>query len=266
MCLETNSPDFPTVSHTAGMFFNSNFKISESCLFSSFRCFQILVSKYRSLVELNASYNDLEYLPTNMGLKLSNLQTLLIYLNKLRYLPTSICEMRSLRHLDVHFNELHGLPHNFGKLTNLEILNLSSNFSDMTELPQSFGDLINLKQLDLSNNQIHILPDSFGFLRNLVKLNLDQNPLVIPPADVVNKGANAVVEFMDNRMIEIIEKEEQDRLEKGEEEEVDDGESNTNASWLTRSTSLVSGWVSGVSDYLGTGQKSPRDPYLEEQR
>ncbi|KAG5050761.1 hypothetical protein JHK87_002959 [Glycine soja] len=66
--------------------------------------------------------------------------------------------MKSLRHLDVHFNELHGLPQSIGKLTNLEYLNVSSNFSDMTELPETLGDLVNLRELDLSNNQIRALP------------------------------------------------------------------------------------------------------------
>ncbi|KAI5314879.1 hypothetical protein L3X38_044055 [Prunus dulcis] len=65
--------------------------------------------------------------------------------------------MRSLRYLDVHFNEFRGLPYAIGRLTTLEVLNLSSNFSDWIELPESIGDQTNLRELDLSNNQIRAL-------------------------------------------------------------------------------------------------------------
>lgn len=214
------------------------------------------IAKCRSLVELDASYNELTYLPTSIGYELLNLQKLFIHLNKIRSLPTSVCEMRSLRHLDAHFNAIHGLPQAFGKLRNLEILNLSSNFSDLTELPSTFCDLINLKELDLSNNQIHTLPDTFGHLLNLIKLNLDQNPLVIPPIEVAKKGAQAVKEFMSKRLQDILQEEEQKALE---------AEKVAQSGWLTRSTSLLSTWASGVAGYLGGGSNSFKDSYLDQQ-
>ena len=70
------------------------------------------------------SFNRLAYLPTNIGYELVKLKRLSVQLNKIRSLPTSIGEMRSLQQLDAHFNELQGLPLSFGRLTNLEILNL----------------------------------------------------------------------------------------------------------------------------------------------
>lgn len=212
-------------------------------------------------MELNASYNELAYLPTNIGYELVNLQKLWISLNKLRSLPTSICEMRSLRLLDAHFNELHGLPYAIGKLINLEILDLSSNFSDLKELPPTFGDLINLMELDISNNQIHALPDSFGRLDKLSKLNLDQNPLVIPPMEIVNQGVEAVKQYMSKRWLEILLEEERksQMIETPQEQ----------AGWLSRSTSWLSNFVTGVSgtvaEYLGAGEKSYRDPCLDQQ-
>ena len=166
--------------------------------------------------------------------------------------------MRSLCHLDAHFNELRGLPFAIGRLTNLETLNLSSNFSDLTELPETIGDLTNLRELDLSNNQIQALPDTFGRLDNLIKLNLDQNPLVIPPMEVVNEGVEAVKVFMAKRWLEILVEEEQKSLLEVKEQ--------TQTGWLTRSTSWLGSVVSGVSQsvsgYLGPG---PRDPYLDQQ-
>ncbi|XP_042499942.1 plant intracellular Ras-group-related LRR protein 3-like [Macadamia integrifolia] len=212
------------------------------------------ISHCRSLVELDASFNSLTYLPTKIGYGLVNLRRLSVHLNKLRSLPSSICDMKSLRQLDVHFNELRGLPQAIGKLTSLEILNLSNNFSDLTALPETFGDLINLKELDLSNNQIHALPDTFGRLDKLTKLNLAGNPLVIPPMEIVNKGVEAVKEFMAKRWLDILLEEEQ----KSAQEANKQGQTG----WLTRSTAWLNNFVTG---YFVAGSRSPRDPYLDQQ-
>ncbi|KAF5933083.1 hypothetical protein HYC85_029254 [Camellia sinensis] len=211
------------------------------------------ICQCRSLVELDASFNRLAYLPTNIGYELVNLKSLLIHLNKIRSLPSSIGEMRSLRIMDVHFNELRGLPRAIGRLTNLETLNLSSNFSDLTELPDTFGDLTNLKELDLSNNQIHALPDTFGRLDNLTKLNLEANPLVIPPKEVVSGGAEAIKDFMSKRWLDILVEEERKSMLEVEEQ--------TETGWLSRSTSWLNNFVSDVSGHM----KSPVDPYLNQQ-
>ncbi|TYG42209.1 hypothetical protein ES288_D12G238500v1 [Gossypium darwinii] len=214
----------------------------------------------RSLVELDVSFNSLAYLPTNLGNELGNLERLSIYLNKLRSLPNSICKMRSLRFLDVHFNELRGLPNEIGRLTNLEVLNACSNFSDLTELPETLGDLTNLKELDLSNNQIQALPDTFGRLDNLKKLNLEQNPLVIPPLEVVEQGVDAVKLFMAKRWADkLAEEERKSMIEVNEEEE--NGWLTRSTTWLKRSVSVVGETVSG---YLGTA--GPTDPILDEER
>ncbi|CAL9220388.1 unnamed protein product [Arabidopsis halleri] len=208
-----------------------------------------------SLVILDVSFNRLTYLPTNIGLELVNLEKLLVQYNKIRSFPTNIGEMRSLKHIDAHFNELHGLPDSFVLLTNLEYLNLSSNFSDLKDLPSSFGDLISLQELDLSNNQIHALPDTFGTLDSLTKLNVDQNPLVVPPEEVVKEGVEAVKTYMGQRRIRMLEEEEKKKMEEEMEQ--------ANAGWLTRTTSKLKTYVADVSEYLGTN--SPRDPYLERQ-
>ncbi|KAK7302137.1 hypothetical protein RJT34_13017 [Clitoria ternatea] len=222
------------------------------------------ICQCRSLVELDVSFNNLSYLPTNLGYELPNLQKLMIQLNKIRSLPSSICELKSLRYLDAHFNELHGLPIAIGRLTSLEILNLSSNFSDLKELPETFGDLTNLRELDLSNNQIHALPDTFGRLDNLTKLNLEQNPLELPPMEIVNQGVQAIKTFMAKRWIDILMEEERKSSQEMQEQEQGGG-------WLTRSTSWLKNVSGNVVGYLGTAvgssmaPKSPRDAYLDQQ-
>ncbi|TKY73550.1 Plant intracellular Ras-group-related LRR protein 9 [Spatholobus suberectus] len=221
------------------------------------------ICQCRSLVELDVSFNNLSYLPTNIGYELPNLQKLMIQLNKIRSLPSSVCELKSLRYLDAHFNELHGLPIAIGRLTNLEVLNLSSNFSDLKELPETFGDLTNLRELDLSNNQIHALPDTFGRLNNLTKLNLEQNPLELPPMEIVNQGVEAIKTFMAKRWIDILLEEERKSNQEMQEQEQGD--------WLTRSTSWLKNVSENVIGYIGTAAgspmspKSPRDAYLDQQ-
>ncbi|KAH6815783.1 plant intracellular ras group-related LRR 9 [Perilla frutescens var. frutescens] len=201
------------------------------------------ISHCRSLEELDASLNKLTYLPTNMGYELVNLKRLSVNLNKIRSLPTSIGEMKSLQFLDLRFNELGGIPHTIGKLTNLEILDLSSNFSDLTELPETISDLTSLKELDLSNNQIHALPDTFGRLVSLTKLNVEQNPLVIPPKEVVAGGVVAIKAYMARRWADILQEERQKTMNQVQEQSQD--------SLLTRSTSWLSNVVSNVSGYFG---------------
>ncbi|CAN6249053.1 unnamed protein product [Urochloa humidicola] len=218
------------------------------------------ISKCRSLVELDASYNGLTYLPTNIGYELVNVRKLWVHMNKLRSLPSSVCEMTSLYLLDAHFNELCGLPSAFGKLSSLEILNLSSNFSDLKELPASFGDLLNLRELDLSNNQIHALPDTFGRLDKLEKLNLEQNPLVMPPIDIVNKGVDAVKEYMSKRWLDILLEEEQRRIAAENPQA-----SSTPKAWLARSVSWVTDVSGSLVGYLSGNEKSEKDAYLDQQ-
>lgn len=206
----------------------------------------------RSLEELDASFNKLTYLPTNIGLELANLKRLHVQLNKIRSLPTSIVEMKSLRLLDVHFNELHTIPPTIGKLPNLETLNLSSNFSDLTQLPETISDIITLKELDLSNNQIRALPNTFGRLLNLSKLKLDGNPLEVPPKSVVEAGVDAVMQYMTARWVDMLMDVDDEKSMLAVEE--DEGIINRGANLLRR-----------VVNVLGSIGKSDADRHLNQE-
>ncbi|XP_071731712.1 plant intracellular Ras-group-related LRR protein 9-like [Rutidosis leptorrhynchoides] len=176
------------------------------------------ICKCRSLVEFDASFNMIKYLPANIGYELKSLTKLLMPLNKLRSLPTSIGEMISLQILDLHFNELKGLPATIGKLTKLEILNLGSNFNDLTALPDSIGDLTSLTDLDICNNQIQELPITFGRLANLTRLVVDHNPLMVPPPEVVEEGVDAVKVYMSKKLYDLIVEEEKRMIWEREEQ------------------------------------------------
>lgn len=147
-------------------------------------------------MELSANFNQILFLPARFGYTLESLEKLSLHYNNLSVLPNSICELKALKYLDVHFNKLRGLPEAIGHLTNLQVLNVSSNFSDLTRVPNSIGDLVSLEDLDLSFNQIRELPDSMGRLDKLVRLKLDENPLVDPPLDVVSHSHEAVMEYL----------------------------------------------------------------------
>lgn len=226
------------------------------------KCLPDSISMCSELIELDASYNQLIYLPTNFGYQLANLQKLLVQLNKLRSLPSSFCELKSLRYLDVHFNELRSLPDALGDLKNLEVLNASSNFSDLVSLPESIGELTNLVELDVSNNQIKELPYSFGSLQNLKKLNLDQNPLMTPPNEIVVQGVEAVKEYMAKRWLDYLLEEEQKSMSAN-------SNNQTNNGWVQWGSSVLGGLISGTKEsirgYVGAPNKRQVDPYLEQQ-
>ena len=62
------------------------------------------------------------------------------------------------------------LPQDFGKLKNLEVLNISD--TKFKELPESFGGLKKLEVLNISDSKIQTLPESFGDLERLEVLNI----------------------------------------------------------------------------------------------
>ncbi|KAL1210051.1 Plant intracellular Ras-group-related LRR protein 2 [Cardamine amara subsp. amara] len=224
------------------------------------------IAHCRSLVELDASYNNLTSLPTNIGYGLQNLEKLSIHLNKLRYFPGSISEMLSLKYLDAHMNEIHGIPNSIGRLTKLEVLNLSSNFNNLMGVPDTITDLTNLRELDLSNNQIQVIPDSFYMLRKLEKLNLDQNPLEIPTQEVAKQGAEAVREYMRKRWDEIMEEKQRIGVEAERQRH------GYEAGWVYWGTSMVTNLVSGVTQTIGFGggssdggDKKPGDSHFYHQ-
>lgn len=130
----------------------------------------------------------------------------------------------------------------------------------MTELPETLGDLVNLRELDLSNNQIRALPYSFGRLEKLTKLNLDQNPIIVPPIEVVNQGAEAVKEFMAKWWLDLIEEAQQKSMSETQNQQAQTG-------WLAWGASLLNNVAEvseSVAEYFGA-KKAPRDPWLDQQ-
>ncbi|GAB2254220.1 hypothetical protein Droror1_Dr00022029 [Drosera rotundifolia] len=148
-----------------------------------------------ALKELYLDYNRLKALPEAVG-KIETLEVLTMRYNNVRQLPTTMASLTKLKELNVSFNELEAVPESLCFATSLVKLNIGNNFANLRMLPRSIGNLENLEELDISNNQIRILPDSFQLLTQLRILRADQNPLEVPPRQIAEKGAQAVVQYI----------------------------------------------------------------------
>ncbi|CAL9223325.1 unnamed protein product [Arabidopsis halleri] len=149
------------------------------------------------LKELRADYNRLKALPEAVG-KLSTLEILTVRYNNIRQLPTTMPSMANLKELDVSFNELESVPESLCYAKTLVKLNIGNNFANLRSLPGLIGNLEKLEELDMSNNQIRFLPYSFKTLSQLRVLHTEQNPLEELPKDITEKGAQAVVQYMND--------------------------------------------------------------------
>ncbi|KAI3451366.1 hypothetical protein Pfo_008031 [Paulownia fortunei] len=153
------------------------------------------IGRCTSLKELHADYNRLKALPEAVG-RIGSLEILTVRYSNIKQLPTTMASLSSLRELDVSFNELESVPESLCFATTLVKMNISNNFADLQSLPRSIGNLEMLEELDMSNNQIRVLPDSFRMLTRLHVLNVEGNPLSVPPRNVIEKGPQAVVQYM----------------------------------------------------------------------
>ncbi|KAK7309427.1 hypothetical protein RJT34_06143 [Clitoria ternatea] len=156
-----------------------------------------------SLRELRVDYNRLKALPEAVG-KIQSLEILSVRYNNIKQLPTTMSSLTNLKELNVSFNELESVPESLCFATSLVKMNIGNNFADMRCLPRSIGNLELLEELDISNNQIRVLPDSFRMLTRLRVLRVEENPLEVPPREIAEKGAQAVVQYM----AELVEKRE----------------------------------------------------------
>ncbi|KAF8093450.1 hypothetical protein N665_0383s0078 [Sinapis alba] len=155
------------------------------------------ISSCSSLKELRADYNRLKALPEAVG-KITTLEILDVRYNNIRQLPTTMSSMANLKELDVSFNELESVPESLCYATTLVKLNIGNNFANLRSLPGLIGNLEKLEELDMSNNQIRYLPYSFKALSQLRVLRTHQNPLEELPRDIIQKGAQAVVQYMND--------------------------------------------------------------------
>eukprot|EP01018_Ginkgo_biloba_P020243 Gb_34049 [translate_table: standard] len=113
---------------------------------------------------LETSWHDYKQLPTQLRE--------LNVLSRLGQFPKSIGSLKHLEKIVVNIStSLKELPHEFGEVSNLTVLNLESNY--MTALPTSFGNLSRLKILTLGCCKwLSRLPESIGQLKCLESLRI----------------------------------------------------------------------------------------------
>ncbi|XP_022120022.2 leucine-rich repeat-containing protein 47-like [Pieris rapae] len=107
---------------------------------------------------LNISDTCLTSIPDEIKY-LVNLQSLLLYGNKMTEFNENITLLQKLKVLDVSRNQLTCIPDSLNKMKELTNINLSSN--EISEMPK-IGDMLNLITFDLSNNKLTSFPDMEG--------------------------------------------------------------------------------------------------------
>ena len=125
---------------------------------------------FENLVSLSLVKTNIVRLSDRLA-SLKNLQRLRLSGNKLRHLPDSIGRLQQLRFLHCGFNLLENIPDPVGCLGNLEVL-------------------------DLTQNKLEKLSASLGLLGRLRSLKYSRNKLKFPPTHVLNRGREAVLEFL----------------------------------------------------------------------
>lgn len=190
--LDLSSNKFTKLPETIGTLFSLKNLIAET---NDIEELPHAIGNCVSLIELRLDFNQLKALPEAIG-KLVNLEILTAHYNRLKSLPTTMSNLSKLKELDVNFNEIEYIPETLCFAASLRKLNVSHNFADLRALPQSIGCLEMLEELDISDSQIRILPDSFRFLSNLRVFRAVETPLEVPPRQVSELGAQAVVQFM----------------------------------------------------------------------
>ncbi|XP_031375480.1 receptor-like protein 52 [Punica granatum] len=116
-------------------------------------------------------------------------------------IPSSICQLSSLRDLDLSDNRLGTIPRCFGKLSNLSYLDLfSNNFTG--EIPSSICQLSSLRDLDLSYNRlVGTIPRCFGKLSNLSDLFISSNNFTGEiPSSICQLSSLRDLDLSDNRL------------------------------------------------------------------
>ncbi|KAF9993064.1 hypothetical protein BGZ79_002328 [Entomortierella chlamydospora] len=140
------------------------------------------IGQCSQLVSLNLSYNRIQHLPVEMK-ECRNLEHLILNVNSIQGLPADLCKAWTrLLNLDLHTNDLKGLPDQLGCMKSLRRLNLAIN--EIEDIPDSIGQLHLLEWLNLNDNKLVTLPTTMDQMRKLVKMGVVQNRLKILPAAI----------------------------------------------------------------------------------
>ena len=145
------------------------------------------IASLTSLEELELVNYRVRYLPTSIS-RLKSLKKLwIVDSDHLQSLPESIGQLKNLEVLHLEHNaKLKALPESTGHLTSLELLKISS-CSLVNSFPRTIGNLPKLKHLILSeNDELVNLPDCIGNISTLKTLNVRCTGISLLPMSVYN--------------------------------------------------------------------------------
>ncbi|BFZ05902.1 hypothetical protein BsWGS_08941 [Bradybaena similaris] len=122
-------------------------------------------------------------------------QVLLLHDNWLHSLAGGgdLIDLKLIRVLDLHNNELKSLPEDFGCLIHLQVLDLSSN--SLKTLPKAFEDLHSLQTLNIRNNKFKSFPDPILKLKCLRTLDISLNDIESLPVNLCHLRALETLVF-----------------------------------------------------------------------
>ena len=106
-----------------------------------------------------------------------NVETLLLYQNRLNFLPDSIQRFKNLASLDISNCGLQRLPDFITEMEQLVSLSAKNNGLTNDTLPKSFERLPSLKELNLSGNRLTEFPEQALELPGLRYLYLGGNQI-----------------------------------------------------------------------------------------
>jgi Leucine rich repeat len=150
---------------------------------------------------LNISATTLTRIPKDLG-KLENLQTLMLFNNKIEEIDVTVFQLEKLKMLDLSNNAIKSVPQEINKLQQLFMLNISGN------LLESFPDLVETKKLntlDLSNNKLTTFPNVFNNspLVSLAELKLKGNLIVAIPDEIDALTTLKLLDLSENKITHI---------------------------------------------------------------
>mmetsp|Transcript_9894 Transcript_9894/g.17830 ORF Transcript_9894/g.17830 Transcript_9894/m.17830 type:complete len:269 (-) Transcript_9894:38-844(-) len=137
----------------------------------------------------------LQSLPEQIGKYVPKLKVLKAGNSRISKIPQSISLLNDLEELYLYGNCISEFPIEICELSSLRVLNLGRN--QLTTVPEQIESLQkSLQELQLYDNDIHKFPKSIANLKLLKVLNVNHNArLPIPPRDIHRAGIQATLSF-----------------------------------------------------------------------
>lgn len=152
------------------------------------------------LLELQVSNNNLYDLPSEMFERCTKIERLGLAGNRLRRLPKSVGNLKSLRGVWAHGNCLRTIPREIGACESLRNLVLGGNY--LAELPEEIEKLKNLEELSAPGNRLRAIPD-LGSMPLLREIDLHGNFIERLPEDMSGLRALETLSLQGNRVREV---------------------------------------------------------------